>query len=377
VSGTLHQQLLTEKAGQSTLDCFVAKGVDYHLLHAALVKRLCFGLWKDTAVDGRKGKRYSLVHMKLRLARGATWSFEANDQVVPPHLVSSWRKDRQRHLEIMRRLSANTPAEGESSEHNEGAYKQGDDGDDDEFENDDDGRANREEVSSTVEHSTVEQSGFDEAMDIMDEPQSESSAGAVHAGGAGAGGGESSDVIVPASSSAGVEPAVFGGVFRSTGCLRVRGSDDAQLNDGMCANCATITREEDFRGRMKRRRAGKREADHTRFSYLCRLELLDRCRQLRQRERALQFQVYFQTRRIAALKGRVLELVERVEEAAGRGDVRKVVDELVRAQATLAGKRVLLNFIYDLARNANAKSAKGKRWSTSTKNLYEVRCYDE
>jgi uncharacterized protein YerC len=69
--------------------------------------------------------------------------------------------------------------------------------------------------------------------------------------------------------------------------------------------------------------------------------------------------------------------VERIEEAAGRGDIRKVVDELVRAQSTLAQRPVLLNFMYDLAHNANAISAKGKRWSQSTKNLYEVRTYSE
>jgi hypothetical protein len=174
-----------------------------------------------------------------------------------------------------------------------------------------------------------------------------------------------------------VLPEVFSGAFRSTHCQRVRGSDDAQLDDGMCAKCASIKKKEDFRGRMKRSWASNERADHTRLSCFGRSELLQRSRRFRQQVKALQFQVYFQCRRIATMKGRKLELKERIEEAAGRGDVRKIVDELVRAQSTLQQKPVLLNFIHDLAKNANAISAKGKRWSTSTKNLYEVRtCFN-
>jgi hypothetical protein len=64
--------------------------------------------------------------------------------------------------------------------------------------------------------------------------------------------------------------------------------------------------------------------------------------------------------------------MERVEEAAGRGDVRKIVDELVRAQSVLKESKVLFNFFHDLARNLNAKSAGGSRYHASTKHLYEV-----
>jgi hypothetical protein len=62
-----------------------------------------------------------------------------------------------------------------------------------------------------------------------------------------------------------------------------------------------------------------------------------------------------------------------MEEAAARGDVRKIIDDLARAESTLQQKPVLLNFIRDLAKNLNVKSASGKRWSPSTKNLFEVR----
>jgi hypothetical protein len=166
---------------------------------------------------------------------------------------------------------------------------------------------------------------------------------------------------------------VFCGAFRSTNCQRIRGNDDILLDDGMCANCASINKEDDFRGRMKRSRASNERTDHTRFSYFGRLELLDRSRLLRQQVKALQFQLYFQSRRIATMKGRKLELKERMEEAAARGDVRKIIDDLARAESTLQQKPVLLNFIRDLAKNLNVKSASGKRWSPSTKNLFEVR----
>lgn len=57
-------------------------------------------------------------------------------------------------------------------------------------------------------------------------------------------------------------------------------------------------------------------------------------------------------------------LKERVELAAGRGDVRKIVDNLTRAydHGKLGADRgVLLNFLADLASNLNAKSCKGNR----------------
>jgi hypothetical protein len=297
--------------------------------------------------------------MKLRSSRGATWSFEENDQIVPHHLLSSWRKDQGR-LELLQPSSAGA-AECESAVHSGSLCEDGDGSDVDAGKDDNDATNRSEFIAMSDDEEQMRQNG--------------NTADPSHPGGGGAEGGNDGDVISVSQLTASVLPekAVFSGVFRSSFCRRVRGSDDAQLDDGMCAKCASITKEEDFRGRMKRSRADIEKADHTRFSYLSRSELLARSRQLRQRVRALEYQVYFHSRRIATMKGRRLELKERIEEAAGRGDVRKVVDELVRAQATLQQKTVLLNFMYDLARNANAKSAKGKRWSTSTKNLYEVR----
>jgi hypothetical protein len=50
--------------------------------------------------------------------------------------------------------------------------------------------------------------------------------------------------------------------------------------------------------------------------------------------------------------------------AAGRGDVRKIVDDLTRAQDNGklgADKAVLISFLKDLARNVNAASSRGNR----------------
>jgi hypothetical protein len=57
-------------------------------------------------------------------------------------------------------------------------------------------------------------------------------------------------------------------------------------------------------------------------------------------------------------------LRERLERAAGRGDVRKIVDDLTRAydNGRLGSHRpVLLNFLKDLARNLNQESASHNR----------------
>lgn len=60
----------------------------------------------------------------------------------------------------------------------------------------------------------------------------------------------------------------------------------------------------------------------------------------------------------------VLGLQQRLEAAAGRGDMRKVVDDLNRAydRGNLgAGQAVLMNFIKDLAHNLNAAGSSGNR----------------
>jgi hypothetical protein len=168
----------------------------------------------------------------------------------------------------------------------------------------------------------------------------------------------------------------FFGAFRHIDCRLIRGNDDEQFHDGMCGKCASITKEPDFRNRALRssKLSSSVSAHHTNFSRFGVPQLLERCRVLRAERRAALYQVYFLSRRLAALQGRTLRLIDRAEEAAGRGDVRKIVDELVRASSTLTEHSVLRNFLLDLCKNLNAKSAKGRRWHESTKHLYEV-CY--
>jgi hypothetical protein len=57
-------------------------------------------------------------------------------------------------------------------------------------------------------------------------------------------------------------------------------------------------------------------------------------------------------------------LRERLEVAAGRGDMRKIVDDLNRAYdgGKLGGRAVLLNFIKDLAHNLNCTGSTSRRW---------------
>ena len=60
----------------------------------------------------------------------------------------------------------------------------------------------------------------------------------------------------------------------------------------------------------------------------------------------------------------VLGLRQRLEAAAGRGDMHEIVDDLNRAydRGKLgADQAVLMNFIRDLARNMNAAGASGNR----------------
>jgi hypothetical protein len=75
-------------------------------------------------------------------------------------------------------------------------------------------------------------------------------------------------------------------------------------------------------------------------------------------------QLFLTTRRHCQAQVHIGNLRERLERAAGRGDVRKIVDNLNRAcdDGRLGGdKALLLTFLHDLAYNLNAKRSSGYR----------------
>jgi hypothetical protein len=81
-------------------------------------------------------------------------------------------------------------------------------------------------------------------------------------------------------------------------------------------------------------------------------------------------QLFRQSTVICRKSVQVLGLRQRLEAAAGRGDMRKIVDDLNRAydRGRLgADQAVLMNFIRDLARNMNAAGASGNRQDVATR----------
>jgi hypothetical protein len=74
-------------------------------------------------------------------------------------------------------------------------------------------------------------------------------------------------------------------------------------------------------------------------------------------------QLFREVQQTCRLKVRHLRLQERVEAAAASGDMRRIVDDLTQAfnNGQFAAGTVLFKFISDLAKNMNAKSAKGNR----------------
>jgi hypothetical protein len=95
--------------------------------------------------------------------------------------------------------------------------------------------------------------------------------------------------------------------------------------------------------------------------------------------RQMRHQLFLLSRRLACIKGRSVALRQRLEMAAGCGvggdvRVRKIVDELVEAQANdrLEGKGVLLEMLLDMVKNLNRRVNRGKRYSDTTRHFFSV-----
>ena len=102
-------------------------------------------------------------------------------------------------------------------------------------------------------------------------------------------------------------------------------------------------------------------------------DLLKNCRQTKEGLSLHRLKLWHATSNLAACRVRSKSLRDRVREAANRGQIRQITDDLNKAYAngSLEGREVMLNFISDVARNASRKDP-GKRWHASTARVYQV-----
>ncbi len=90
-------------------------------------------------------------------------------------------------------------------------------------------------------------------------------------------------------------------------------------------------------------------------------------------------ELFFVTSKLAALKAKCRNMKDRLRDALKRGELKKVIDELVAAyeDGKFKGKRSLWNFLKDLVHATHltkddGTANRGMRWSEQTSRLFEV-----
>ena len=160
------------------------------------------------------------------------------------------------------------------------------------------------------------------------------------------------------------------GTFRHRDCKRV-----GKFDGGVCSACKSIPKIDSFRLKLQRR-CGKDEnssVDKTNFAYRSKDELLstlsDKCDQIE----FYKSQIFLLSSKLARVKQRAHTLKERLKEHCRRGDVKAIGYNIAKAYegGLLKEKSGLLDILSTVSQNLT-KKAKGKRYSATTKDFYEV-----
>ena len=134
--------------------------------------------------------------------------------------------------------------------------------------------------------------------------------------------------------------------------------------DFTCAACRRIPAMDDFRHRVARRgESGDAHHAKTNIRYRASTEL---AQSQAQELRSLKKQQFFLVSKLAASQASRMSWKARCRNAAGRGDVRRVTDELTKAyeDGKFEGKTALWNFLSDLVHCAASEPDKNGRRAT-------------
>ena len=187
---------------------------------------------------------------------------------------------------------------------------------------------------------------------------------------------------VVAGSPAGVEQIEVVGTFRSSTCSGFcLDASGRPLHHQMCDHCRRLPKLDAFRKLAVRHNDdAERDQRRVRFDYLSPERRLLVMRALAAKVHQLRWAVWRLRAAYLSKCTRVRKLQERLDEFAGRGDVKAIISDIVKVER--AGKwqqrPALFSFIRDLIHafslrdGAEGKRSANMRWATSSKRIFAV-----
>ncbi|CAM6096732.1 unnamed protein product [Calypogeia fissa] len=163
------------------------------------------------------------------------------------------------------------------------------------------------------------------------------------------------------------------GLFKHKLCYRLSALGGGFL-DLTCSMCDSITKEDDFRGRVHREAnsvvpRGERDTGAgRRIGYLTKTEIKGFVTNLNELHRKWRWLLAFQAQKVCALSTKKRKLEELLGVVADRKDLRTFLRNIVNGYrvGAFGGKEAIWDFMYDIARNLNRKS-QGFRYNPRTK----------
>ena len=166
------------------------------------------------------------------------------------------------------------------------------------------------------------------------------------------------------------------GTFRHKNCKRF--ASFGTFVNGMCSACNSIPKIDSFRLKLQRRsdsRGDSNETDtsKTNFTYLPRDQLLLKLRETKGQLECCRSQVFLLSSTLARVKQRAHSLKDKVKEFSRRGDISAIGYNIAKAykEGKLKEKAGLVDILDSISQNL-CKKKKGKRYSATSKDFYEV-----
>lgn len=164
------------------------------------------------------------------------------------------------------------------------------------------------------------------------------------------------------------------GTFRHRDCRRFASA--GTFVNSICSACYSIPRIDSFRLKLHRRTdSNVSDSSKTNFTYmyLPRDQLLVKLREAKEQVECYKSRVFLLSSELARVRQKVHSLRDKMKEFAKRGDISAIAFNIVRAhkEGRLKEKAGLMNIVDTISKNL-CKKKKGKRYSATTKDFYEV-----
>lgn len=163
------------------------------------------------------------------------------------------------------------------------------------------------------------------------------------------------------------------GTFRHVHCKRIVNKE--HTSNGMCSACQGIPKINTFRMKLLRRNEQTKanSPDKINFAYLSKEDTIGKLRDARDQIERYKSKLFLLSSELARVKTRAKSLKDEIKEFSKRGDIKAISYNIAKAydEGKLKDKTGLIDILGTISNNLRRKK-KGKRYSNSTKDFYEV-----